>query len=218
MSAEARFAVGDWYAVVGDRVTVLLPTSQRGRVAGLWDLADAGADADAVLDALLAGGLSSLDHFALVAHSDEHTRLLVRGAASATVSSADGDEIVSAAPGTTWSEHVRAGAAGVRVTLTGAGAVEHVLTPGVSRVSVVEFGTPSSSEAAAAESGGAAADVAADVPAAPEAPAPPSEPSEPVLAVVPEPEPEPEPEPTAEPDPEPTPSRSPCRPLRPRSR
>lgn len=142
MSAEARFAPGDWYAVVGDHVTVLLPGSQRARVAGLWDLADSGADADAVLDALLGGGLSSLDHFALVAHSDDATRLLVRGAPTATVSTSAGDEIVSAAPGTTWAEHVLTGVSSVRVTLTGDSAVEHVLTPGLARVSVVEFGTP----------------------------------------------------------------------------
>ena len=191
MSAEARFAVGDWYAVVGDHVTVLLPGSQRGRVAELWDLADAGADSDAVLDALLAGGLSSLDHFALVAHSDESTRLLVRGAPTATVSSAAGDDIISAAPGTTWNEQVLTGVASVRVTLTGGAAVEHLLTPGLSRVSVVEFGTPSAAGAPAADEAGA-----------PEAPAPPAEPAEPVLAVVPEPTSEPEPEP------EPTPSRS----------
>lgn len=189
MSADARFAVGDWYAVVGDRVTVLLPGSQRGRVAQLWDLADAGADADAVLDALVAGGLSSLDHFALVAHGDETTRLLVRGAPTATVSSVAGDDIVRAAPGTTWNEQLLTGVASVRVTLTGDSAVEHVLTPGLSRVSVVEFGTPSS----------------AGAPAAPEAPAPPVGVAEPVLAVVPEPEIEPEqtPEPTAEAEPVP---------------
>ena len=92
MSTEARFAPGDWYAVVGDGVTVLLPVSQRGRVATLWDLADSGAAADALLDALLADGLSSLDHFALVAHDDDSTRLIVRGAPSATVSSTGGEE------------------------------------------------------------------------------------------------------------------------------
>lgn len=200
MSAEARFAAGDWYAVVGDQVTVLLPGSQRGRVAELWDLADAGADADAVLDALLAGGLSSLDHFALVAHSDETTRLLVRGAPTATLASASGDEVVSAAPGTTWNEQVRTGVVSVRVTLSGDSAVEHVLTPGLSRVSVVEFGTPSAAGAPAAEET-----------SAPQAPEPPAAPTEPVLAVVPEPTPvpTPEPEPTAEPEPEPTPEPTP---------
>ncbi|MCW2738767.1 FHA domain-containing protein [Nocardioides sp.] len=179
MSAAARFAAGDWYAVVGEHVTVLLPTSQRARVAALWDLADAGADADAVLDALLADGLSSLDHFALVAHSDDATRLLVRGAPTASVSTAAGDETVTAAAGTTWSEHVVTGAASIRVTLTGGGAVEHALTPGLARVSVVEFGTPSASASAA--------------PAGPAAPVWTEE--QPVLAVVPEPEPEPTPTP-----------------------
>lgn len=184
MSAEARFAAGDWYAVVGDRVTVLLPSSQRGRVAGLWDLADAGADADTVLDALLAGGLSSLEHFALVAHGDDTTRLIVRGAATATVSSSAGDEVVSAAAGTTWNEQVVHGVSSVRVSLAGDGTADHVLTPGLSRVSVVEFGTPSAPGAAA-----------------PEAPAAPVE--QPAATEVPEPEPasEPEPEPTPEPEP-----------------
>ncbi len=189
MSAEARFAPGDWYAVVGEHVTVLLPGSQRARVAGLWDLADAGADADAVLDALLAGGLSSLDHFALVAHTDDAARLLVRGAPSAAVSTTDGDQVVSASPGTAWNEQVLTGVSSIRLTLTGDGPVEHVLTPGLARVSVVEFGTPSEAPSVAPSQ-----EVA---PTAPVAPAPPVEPQEqPVLAVVPEPEAEPGDDPT----------------------
>ncbi|HYJ26156.1 MAG TPA: FHA domain-containing protein [Nocardioides sp.] len=145
MSTEARFAAGDWYAVVGDRVTVLLPASQRDRVAALWDLADSGADPDAVLDALLAGGLSSLDHFALVSHDDDATRLILRGAPSASVSTIAGDETVTATPGTTWAERLVTGATSIRLTLTGDGAAEHLLTPGLSRVSVVELGTPQAS-------------------------------------------------------------------------
>jgi hypothetical protein len=143
VSTEARFAPGDWYAVVGERVTVLLPGSQRARVAGLWDLADSGADADALLDALLAEGLSSLDHVALVAHGDDATRLIVRGAPSAAVASTAGEEIVSAAAGAAWAERLVTGVTSIRLTLTGDGAAEHVLTPGIARVSVVEFGTPS---------------------------------------------------------------------------
>ena len=187
MSTEARFAPGDWYAVVGERVTVLLPGSQRARVAGLWDLADSGAGADALLDALLAEGLSSLDHVALVAHGDDATRLIVRGAPTAVVAATAGEEIVSAAVGAAWAERLVTGVTSIRVTLTGDGAAEHLLTPGIARVSVVEFGTPS---------------------AAPEAPSPPSEPASvpaptavPVMAAEPEPEPEPESEPTPEPGP-----------------
>ena len=153
MSTEARFAPGDWYAVVGDRVTVLLPASQRGRVAPLWDLADSGAGVDALLDALLVGGLSSLDHFALVAHDDDSTRLIVRGAPTATVSSAGGDETLSAAPGTTWAEQVLTGVTGVRVTLTGDGPADHLLTPGLARVSAVELATPAATDATDATDG-----------------------------------------------------------------
>ena len=173
MSAEARFAPGDWYAVVGDRVTVLLPNSQRDRVAALWDLADSGAGAEALLDALLAGGLSSLDHFALVAHDDDSTHLIVRGAPTATVSSTAGEEILSAAPGTTWAEQVLAGVTSVRVTLSGEGSADHRLTPGLARVSAVEFCTPSTAapaeEPAAEEPAVVAPDVEADLeaPAAP---------------------------------------------------
>lgn len=171
MSTEARFAPGDWYAVVGDRVTVLLPASQRGRVAPLWDLADAGAGVDALLDALLVGGLSSLDHFALVAHDDDSTRLIVRGAPTATVSSAGGDEILSAAPGTTWAEQVLTGVTGVRVTLTGDGPTDHLLTPGLARVSAVELATPAAiggtDEPAAVEPAADEPSAAAVEPAAP---------------------------------------------------
>ena len=181
MSTEARFAAGDWYAVVGDRVTVLLPGSQRSRVAELWDLADSRAGADPILDALLAGGLSSLDHFALVAHDDDATRLIVRGAPTAAVSTTSGDEIVSAAPGTAWAEQHVTGVTSIRLTLTGDGAVEHLLTPGLARVSVVEFGTPVGQ--------------------------PVEQPAEQPAAVVPEPEasPVPAPEPEPEPAPEPAP-------------
>lgn len=180
MSTEARFASGDWYAVVGDAVTVLLPTSRRDRVAGLWDLADAGAGADALLDALLAGGLSELEHFALVAHGDDAARLIVRGAPTAAISSTTGEEMVSAAPGTAWAERLVTGVTSIRVTLTGDGEADHVLTPGLARVSLVEFGAP----AVTAPVPEAADDVAA-----------------PVMAVEAEPAREPDAGPAAEPAP-----------------
>ncbi len=173
MSTEARFAPGDWYAVVGDRTTVLLPGTQRGRVATLWELADAGASADALLDALLADGLSSLDHFALVAHDDDSTRLIVRGAPSAAVSATDRAEVVSSTPGTAWAERLVTGVTSIRVTLTADGAADHPLTPGLARVSVVEFGTPVEQADAVPEPEPVAEPVREPVPepvAAPEAP------------------------------------------------
>ncbi|HEU4337151.1 MAG TPA: FHA domain-containing protein [Nocardioides sp.] len=185
MRTEARFAPGDWYAVVGDSVTVLLPVSQRARVAALWDLADSGAAADALLDALLAGGLSSLDHFALVAHDDDATRLIVRGAPTATVSSTGGQEVVAAAPGTTWAEQVTTGVTSVRVTLAGEGSADHPLTAGVARVSVVEYGTPSTSAPATSSGASAGAPAADPRPEAAEAAADPG----PEVAAAPRPEP-----------------------------
>ena len=154
MSTDARFAPGDWYAVVGDHVTVVLPGSQRDRVAALWDLADAGATPDAVLDALLAGGLSTLDHVVLVAHGDDSTRVIVRGAPTASIATAEAEgEIVSASPGAAWAERLVTGATSIRVTLATDhdGAAEHALTAGIARVSVVEFGTPSAVPAAPVE-------------------------------------------------------------------
>ncbi|MGF9756088.1 FHA domain-containing protein [Microvirga sp. 0TCS3.31] len=194
MSTEARFAPGDWYAVVGDSVTVLLPVSQRGRVAALWDLADSGAAADALLDALLVGGLSSLDHFALVAHDDDATHVIVRGAPTATVSSSGGEEILSASPGATWAEQVRTGVTSVRVTLTGDGSADHPLTPGLARVSVVELGTPSATGERVPEA----------VPEVDPEPAP-----EPAPDATPEATPEAQSEPVAEPAPKATPEATP---------
>jgi hypothetical protein len=192
VSTEARFAAGDWYAVVGDRATVLLPGSQRGRVAALWDLADSGAGADALLDALLADGLSSLDHFALVAHGDDRTRLLVRGVPTAAVSATGGDEIVSATPGTTWAERLVTGVSSIRVTLTGDAAAEHLLTPGLARVSAVEFGTPPPAAEPVAEDAAPAVAVEAE-------PEPESQPD-------PQPTPDPEAQPTPDPEAQPTPA------------
>ena len=67
-----QLSAGGWYAVLGDRVTLLLPGDERARVAGLWELVDAGADFDEVLDGLLAGGIRTLTGFVLVGHGDEH--------------------------------------------------------------------------------------------------------------------------------------------------
>ena len=80
---KRTFAAGEWYAVVGDQVTALIPADARARVAALWDLADGGASFEEMVDGLLAGGLNSLSGFALVGHGDR-TRVLVRGPVTAS--------------------------------------------------------------------------------------------------------------------------------------
>ncbi len=124
MSAERRFATGNWYAVVGDDVSVMLPGSERARVAPLWKLADSGASADAILDALLAGGLAAMPSFAFVGVSDDVTRVIVRGAPTVTVTTDSGEQVISAAPGTTWNEQVLSGVTSGRVSLDGDAAAE----------------------------------------------------------------------------------------------
>jgi hypothetical protein len=184
--------------VVGDDVTVVLPGSERSRVAGLWEAVDAGATADAALDALLAGGLSGLHHFALVARRGGATRLILRGTPSATVTTSAGERALAAEPGTTWLEQVLTDVTALRVELDGdaAGAAEHDLTPGIARVAVVEVGTPSA---------------AAPAPAPDATPEAAPEPVAPELDAVAEPVPVPEPAPAApmsfgQPDADPTPT------------
>ena len=191
MSAERRFATGDWYAVVGDHVSVMLPGTERARVAALWELADSGASSDAMLDALLAGGLSQLPSFAFVGSGDDHTRVIVRGAPTATVTTDAGEQVITAAPGSTWNEQLLSGVTAARISLEGDAVADHVLTPGLARISAMELGGSVGSVP-----GLDAAPVLALVEEPVEEPAP---------AADPEPEAAPEPDPVleAEPDPEP---------------
>lgn len=96
---------GEWFGVLGDRTTLLLPPSEKARVAALWALVDDGASADDVLDALLADGLRDLPAFVLATSADDgSTRLLVRGRVRVTVA-ADGETVeVDGASATTWVE------------------------------------------------------------------------------------------------------------------
>ena len=106
---------GDWYAVLGDQVSVLLPPSERSRVAALWELVDGGADADEVLDALIAGGLRTLPAFVLLADVGDRLRIVLRGAARAGIDTFDGPVALDGADATTWVERVLPGVTAVRV-------------------------------------------------------------------------------------------------------
>ncbi|QBX54767.1 hypothetical protein EXE58_04310 [Nocardioides seonyuensis] len=145
MSAPARdrrFSPGEWYAVCGEAVTLVLPPSARSRVAALWELADGGAGADELLDAVVAGGVRTLSDLAMVSESDGAARVLVRGAVTALVSTPGSEVTVAAVPGTTWNEQLITGATGVRLQVAdGASAlVDSSLTSGIARISVVEVG------------------------------------------------------------------------------
>ncbi|WP_157953196.1 FHA domain-containing protein [Nocardioides allogilvus] len=169
------FAAGDWYAVVGEQVTALIPADARARVAGLWDLADSGATFEAVLDGLVAGGLSGLSGFALVGHGDR-TRVLVRGDVTATFHTPSGEVAVAHETDLLWTERTLDGVTGGRISVGATSEQSDLaLVAGVARASAVQFG----------EAGAASAPV---------------EPTQPEPEPTPEPEPEPTPELTPEPE------------------
>ena len=60
MTVSRSVVPGEWYAVLGDEVVVLLPPTAKARVAGVWERVDEGAGFDEVLDALISGGLREL--------------------------------------------------------------------------------------------------------------------------------------------------------------
>jgi hypothetical protein len=188
---KRTFAAGDWYAVVGEQVTALIPTDARSRVAGLWDLADRGAGFEEVLDGLLADGLSNLSGFALIGHGDR-TRVLVRGAVAATFRTPQGDVAIAHEPDALWGDRTLDGVTGGRITV---GAVSDepdlALATGVARASVVQFGEAGAADAAGAGSVASVEPVAviADV----------TEESAPFDAEKSEPTPEPEPVPVPQP-------------------
>ena len=55
-SAGRSFRPGDWFGIFGEHATVVLPPSEKARVAAIWALVDDGAGFDEVLDALIATG------------------------------------------------------------------------------------------------------------------------------------------------------------------
>lgn len=95
---------GDWFGIFGSGATVLLPASEKARVPDLWVLVDDGAGFDRLLDALVGGGLSGLPAFVLVGH-EQPTRVVVRGAATASLTLPDGTtEDLDGTTAATWVE------------------------------------------------------------------------------------------------------------------
>ncbi len=109
---------GTWFGIVGDSVTVLLPSTERDRVAPLWELVDGGAGVEEVLDALLGSGLRRLPGFALVGETEAGSRILLRGGVRATVT-VDGEPHELAGPAdATWVERSFTGVTGTVLAVT----------------------------------------------------------------------------------------------------
>ena len=71
---------GAWFGLVGERALVVLPPTEKARVAALWELVDEGAGFDVTLDALISAGLRDLPGFVLVSTDEGQTDVVIRGA------------------------------------------------------------------------------------------------------------------------------------------
>ncbi|WP_323794122.1 FHA domain-containing protein [Nocardioides sp.] len=102
---RSSYRPGAWFGVFGSATTLLLPESEKTRVATLWSLIDDDAVFDEVLDALLEAGLGSLPGFLLVGH-EEPTKILARGPVRLT-GTAGGEEFeIDGSTALTWVERV----------------------------------------------------------------------------------------------------------------
>jgi hypothetical protein len=108
---------GGWFAVFGERVTVLLPPSEKSRVAPVWEMVDGGAGFDETLDRLISGGLRQLPGFVLVSSVDGETKVVVRGPARAAFTTHEGDVELEGSAATTWVERSLPGVTAMVVTV-----------------------------------------------------------------------------------------------------
>ena len=140
LSTVRSYRSGGWFGIFGQHASVLLPPSEKARVAALWELVDGGSDFGEVLDALIASGLRGLPGFVLTSSGDEPTRVVLRGAARAHFTVAGADDVhVDGGEAATWVEKILHGVTSARIELEdGGGADDYVLETGLVRVSRVD--------------------------------------------------------------------------------
>jgi hypothetical protein len=136
---------GDWFGIFGPRATVVLPASEKARVAALWELVDDGAGFDETLDALISTGLRELPGFVLLSSEEAETKVVIRGAAR--VHLAAGDEVVHVEgdAATTWVERSVAGVTRVRIEVAddpGPEVLDGILNGGLVRLACAEHPPP----------------------------------------------------------------------------
>jgi hypothetical protein len=179
---------GSWLGIVGENATVLLPGSEKARAGALWALVDDGGGFDAVLDALVAGGLSGLPGFVLLAGTPETVRVLVRGEATATFETDTGQIVVSADPGAMWAEQtVSAQEFAITLPDEAADGPSLAVTDGLVRLGSLETPTTASPLAPVVQLAPVPPASAPIAPAAPTPPAPVAPPVAPVPLIAPVP-------------------------------
>jgi pSer/pThr/pTyr-binding forkhead associated (FHA) protein len=138
------FRPGTWFGIVGQRAVVVLPPSEKHRVAAIWELVDEGAGFDVTLDALISTGLRDLPGFVLVSTDDGQTDVVIRGPAVATFV-VDGEEVVvEGSSATTWVERSLQDVERMRIEVEaragedGESAPSYVVDGGLFRVSRID--------------------------------------------------------------------------------
>ena len=129
---------GEWYAVLGDDMVVLLPPAAKDRVSAIWERVDEGAGFDEVLDTLISRGLRDLPAFVLVSQGvDGSVKVVVRGAGRAELTTDDGPVVVEGSAETTWVERSLTGVTGLHVEVADASGEPYAVGPGLVRVAEV---------------------------------------------------------------------------------
>lgn len=131
---------GAWFGIFGEGAAVLLPPSEKARVAPVWEFVDDGAGFDETLDALISSGLRDLPGFVLVSRDGDETRVVLRGEAHARVTTADEVVHVEGDRATTWVERTFHGVTGVRLEVADAAdEADLVVAHGLLRVATAEW-------------------------------------------------------------------------------
>lgn len=100
---------GEWFGIVGANAIVILPPSEKSRVASLWEILDDGAGFDETLDALIASGLRELPGFLLVSEQDGETKVVLRGDVRARFTASGEQHNLEGLSATTWVERALRG-------------------------------------------------------------------------------------------------------------
>ena len=131
---------GDWFGIFGEHAAVLLPPSEKARVAAVWELVDDGAGFDETLDALISSGLRDLPGFVLVSRDGAETRIVLRGAARAHFAQGDDLVHVEGDRATTWVERTLTGVTRARLEVAEApDGHDLVIAHGLVRVATAEW-------------------------------------------------------------------------------
>ena len=138
---------GAWFGIFGEGAAVLLPPTEKARVAPVWELVDEGAGFDETLDALISSGLRDLPGFVLVSRDGDETRVVLRGEARAHFATGDDVVHVEGDSATTWVERTLHGVTRARLEVADApDDADLVVAHGLLRVATAEWSSAGAGE------------------------------------------------------------------------